>query len=144
MTKKVKVEGQLVTRASHGGKDIEFFEEVFIIDGVKDIPEARMLIQRGLIQPRLERKIKNFHRVRKCDVVSIEDVDENAEDGEVSKLMLKALELNCVPLNINNYKRPDHKEKALKQAIEEAEKRLRKLEKKSKKVDSVEDHGYID
>ena len=44
---------------------------------------------------------------------------------------MRAVELGCVPENIDNYRRPDYKAKALEKAIERAEKRKANQKNKS-------------
>ena len=123
MDKLVKVEGELVVKDGTG-RMIEFYEEEFILDeSVDTVDKARSLIKKGLITERLQRKVSGFKAVRTVKVVSIEDSVEKADDSELTKAMLKAIELNCVPQNIDNYKRADYKLKALEKAIDAQEER---------------------
>lgn len=139
MSKLAKVEGEVVVKDGTG-QAVEFYEEEFILDdAVRDTNQARSIIKKGLISERLRRKVQNFKRVRTCQVIEFTTTDEVAEQSDMDKLFLKATELNCVPENIDNYKRPDYKQKALERAIENAEKR-----KASEKPDSVQDLGYVD
>lgn len=123
MDKLVKVEGELVVKDGTG-RMIEFYEEEFILDeSVDSIDKARSLIKKGLITERLQRKVSGFKAVRTVKVISIEDSEEKADNSDLTKAMLKAIELNCVPSNIDNYKRADYKLKALDRAIEAQEER---------------------
>lgn len=139
MTKKVVVEGEYKIRDGHY-VSIEFFKEEFILDdAVKTKEQARSIIKKGLIFDRL-RKTSNFKGIRTCQVVSFEDSAENSESGDLDKLLIEATELNCIPENINNYKRADYKIKALEKAIDLAKKRVQKKTKSNSETDL----GYID
>jgi len=123
MDKLVKVEGELVVKDGTG-RMIEFYEEEFILDeSVDSVDKARSLIKKGLITERLQRKVSGFKAVRTVKVISIEDSEEKADDSDLTKAMLKAIELNCVPQNIDSYKRTDYKLKALEKAITAQEER---------------------
>jgi hypothetical protein len=140
----VKVEGEMVCRDGTGRR-FEFFEEEFIIDGSVDtIPKARSLIRKALIADRLQKKTdgKNliypdFRKVRTLQVISMNATEEKAEHSDLDKAMLKAIELGCVPENLDNYKRSDYRLKALERAIAVAENR-----KQSK--DNVTNLGIVD
>jgi hypothetical protein len=56
----------------------------------------------------------------------------------LDKLLMEATALGCKPDNIDNYKRPDHKLKALQRAIDNHK------ERKAKAKPDETDHGYID
>lgn len=116
-----------------------YTEEFFLDDSVESKEQARQIIKRGLIIDRLSKQT-NFKRVRTCQVISFAPSDEKAENGELDQLLTKAAQLECIPVNINNYRRPDYKIKALKDAIEKTEARLSAPKKKS----NVEDQGYVD
>ncbi len=138
MAKKAVVEGELKIREGHN-INIEFYEETFLLDdSVASLEQARAIIKKGLLNERL-RKRDNFKGIRTCQVVSFTKTDEVAEAGDLDKLLIIATELNCIPENLVNYKRPDHKIKALEKAIENAKKRKEKIEK-----DNVTDEGYVD
>lgn len=139
MSKLAKVEGELVTKDGTGTA-IEFYEADFVLDdAVKDLKQARSIIRKGLITEHLRKSVKNFKRVRTCQVVDFAATEKQAENTELDKLLLKATQLNCVPENIDNYKRVDFKTKALEKAIEKA------LERKAKaKLDPMKDEGYVD
>ena len=139
MAKKAVVEGEIVLR--DGNKtNIEFFEETFILDdAVQTLEQARQIIKKGLIAERF-RKMDNFKRVRTAQVISFENTSEAAESSDLDKMLIEATKLNCIPENLQNYKRPDHKVKALAKAIESAKARAQKKPAK----DNVTDEGYID
>lgn len=139
MPLKAKVEGELVTR-DHNGNSIEFYEEEFVLDdSVKTKEQAHVIIKKALLDDRLRRQHKGYKRFRTAQIVDFGKTDEKAEQSDIDKLLIRATELNCIPENLNNYKRPDHKQRALEKAIEKA------LERKVKPdPDNVEDHGYVD
>ena len=134
----VKVEGDL--RIKDGsGMMIDFYEEEFILsDAIKNKEQALSLIRKGLITERLSRKVAGFKSVRTCQVISIEPTTEKAEQSDLEIILLKAIELGCVPENIDNYKRPDHKLKALQKAVELAIVRAQRTQK-----DNVQDMGVV-
>jgi hypothetical protein len=137
MSKLAVVEGEVVVKDGSGHAQ-EFYTEEFVLDdAVKTAAQARVLIKKGLITERLRRTVKNFKRVRTCQIVEFTGTDKVAEQSELDKLFLLATELNCVPENIDNYKRPDYKQKALERAIENARNR-RVVE------DKMKDEGYVD
>lgn len=142
MSKKVLVEGEVRVRNSSGVVEIQFYEEEFNLDdSVQTLAQARQIIKRGLITHRLSKKIAGLKSVRTIDVTTFEDSTEKAENAELDVLLTKAVELQCVPANIDNYKRPDYKIKALEKAIKNAQERI---EKAKKKKSNVEDQGYVD
>lgn len=126
MSKKVVVEGEVIIK--DGSYAIsEFYTEEFILDdAVKTAAQARSMIQSGLIAERLRRKTTNFRRVRTCQVIEFADASEKVENSDLDKALLRATELSCVPDNIENYRRPDFKLKALLNAIKAAEDRKAK------------------
>ena len=139
MGKLAKCEGEVVVKdGTHSA--IEFYEVEFVMDdAVKTLEQARSMIQGGLISERLRREKPNYRRVRTCQVVSFESTEAKPEHSELDKLLLRATQLDCLPENIDSYKRPDYKMKALEKAIERAEARLSKPEKSN-----IKDEGYID
>jgi len=137
MAKKAVCEGEVVVKDG-ASSAIEFYTQEFILDdAVKSLEQARSMIQAGLINERLRKEVQNYRRVRTCQVVSFESTTEKAAHSELDKLLLKATELGCMPENIESYKRPDFKAKALEKAIE------RHLSRKDKK-DPMQDQGYVD
>ncbi len=139
MAKKAVAEGEYLERNASGTLDIvPYSEDFFLDDSITDLHQARQVIKRGLITERLAKQ-KNFKRIRTCQVVSFEDSKEKPENGELDQLLTKAAKLDCIPVNINNYRRPDYKIKALKDAIEKAEARMR-----APKKSNVEDLGMVD
>lgn len=142
MSKKAVVEGEVRVRNSSGVIEIQFYEEEFNLDdSVKTLAQARQIIKRGLITHRLSNKIAGLKSVRTINVTTFEDSKEKAENSKLDVLLTKAVELQCVPSNIDNYKRPDYKIKALEKAIKNAEERI---EKSKSKKSNVEDQGYVD
>lgn len=140
MAKKAIAEGEYLERNAGGSLDIVPYCEEFILDdAISSKEQARQIIKRGLIIDRLSKQT-NFKRVRTCQVISFENTMEPAENGELDQLLTKAAQLECIPVNINNYKRPDYKIKALKDAIEKAESRAKAPKKKA----NVEDEEYVD
>lgn len=139
MSKKAVVEGEMILR-DHNGNSIEFFSEEFVLDAsIQTLEQARVIVKKAMLGDRLQRKHKGFKRVRTAQVISFTDTQEAAEHSDIDRLMIKATELGCVPDNINNYRRPEYKQKALEKAIEVAEKRI----KDSVKDRSVIDQGYV-
>jgi hypothetical protein len=140
MAKKAIADGEYLERNPNGGYDIVPYTEEFILDDAVDsIEQARMIIKRGLITQRLSKQT-NFKRVRTCQILSFEKTVEAPENSELDQLLTKAAQLECIPVNINNYRRPDYKIKALQDAIAKAEQRAKAPKKKQ--VD--EDQGYVD
>lgn len=141
MSKKAVVEGEVRVRNGVGGTEIQFYEEEFLLDdSIESAAQARQVIRRGLITQRLS-KMEGFKGIRTLQVLSFEDSKDEAENSELDVLLTKAVALQCVPANIDNYKRPDYKIKALEKAIKNAEERI---EKAKKKKSNVEDQGYVD
>ena len=136
MNNVVKVEGELVVKDGTGSM-IEFYEEEFILDSSISLGQARSLIRKGLITEKLRRSKDGFKRVRTCQVVDMSPTTEKAEGGELAKEMIKAVELGCVPGNIDSYKKPEDKLRAVKKAIDTHSKR------KTPKS-NVKDLGVVD
>lgn len=141
MAKKILVEGQFSLR-NKSGIEVQFYEEEFVLDdSIMSVEQARQIVKRGLISDRLSKKIPGFRRALTIEVRKFEDTEENPENAELDLLLTKAVALNCVPINIDNYKRKDFKIKALEKAIETA---LDRLKSSRKQKSQVEDHGYVD
>jgi hypothetical protein len=138
MAKYVKVEGEAVVKDGTG-KAIEFYEAEFLLDdSVATLGQARSIIQNGLIRDKLQRQVQNFANWRTCQVVEFrEEKDSQADLSDMDKLLIEATELNCIPENIDSYKRPDYKMKALQKAIEVAKAR-------PQKEDAFKDLGKVD
>ncbi len=138
MAKKAICEGEVVVKdGTHSA--IEFYTAEFVLDdSVETLAQARSMIQAGLITERLRREVSNFKRVRTCDVIEFTKTNESPEHGELDKLLLKATELGCMPENIESYKKPEAKAKALQKAVDRA------LERNGKAKDNVTDLGYVD
>lgn len=142
MGKLVKASGQWVAKDGTGHAICYYDEEFVMDDAVNTLEQARSILHAGLMTQRLQEKhdeYPNFKRWRTCEVTEFETTKEKAEHSELEKLMLKATEMNCVPDNIDNYRRPDYKEKALRTAIELAEQR-----NKTAKKDAMKDLGEVD
>jgi hypothetical protein len=139
MGKLAKVEGEVVVKDGTG-TSVEFYESQFVLDdAVQNAAQARAIIKKGLISERLRREVQGYKRVRTCQIVEFTSTDDKPEQSDMDRLLIRATELNCVPENIDNYKRPDFKQRALEKAIEKAEERA-----KSVKPDAVQDLGYVD
>ena len=135
------VEGEMVIK-ENGNKSLEFYKEEFVLDGEIDTPqEARSIIRKGLISERLREK-PGFAAVRTCQITDFKETDQKLGNNDLDKVLYEAIRLNCVPENINSYKRPDYKLKALNSAIEKAKKRKERLAKKSK-LDEARDLGRV-
>lgn len=142
MGKLVKASGQWVAKDGTGTAICYYDEDFVMDDAVETLEQARSILHAGLLTQRMQQKADeypNFKRWRTCEVISFEPVKEKAEYSELEKLMLKATQLECVPENIDNYRRPDYKAKALETAIANAEAR-----KKSNKPDPMQDLGEVD
>lgn len=141
MSKTAVAQGQMYVKTGRE-TGFEFYEETFTLpDTVKTLPEARSVIRKGLLKERLEKTVKNFKGIRTCEITQFNDSAEVPEVDELAALLIEATKLGCVPENIDNYKRKDYKEKALKEAIERAKERKEKL---AKKKGNVTDEGYVD
>jgi len=118
---------------------LNFTRKSLFFDAVQNANQARSLVRKGLISERLRKKVHGFKRVRTCQIIEFTVTDETAEQSDMDKLFLEATELGCVPENIDNYKRPDYKMKALERAIEN-----HKARAKAQKPDAMQDMGYVD
>jgi cell division protein FtsX len=118
MSKLVKVEGD-VAIDNGVGVFIDTYEAEFILDdNINEIGIARSLIRKSMITPKLKKEITGFKHVRTMQVVSMEDTKEQAqENGEFQTLMLEAIELVCVPENLELRASEEAKIKTLKDAI---------------------------
>jgi hypothetical protein len=139
MAKKATVEGEVIV-VQNNAKSVEFYSEEFVLDDtVPDIARARSIIQGGLIAERLRKTVKGYKRWRTCEVTALVDTAGKAEESELQKLLMEATALGCLPDTIDSYRRGDHKEKALRKAIDLHKERLKKVEKSN-----IQDMGYID
>jgi len=132
MAKLAKCEGQLVKKES-GGMVNEYFETEFVLsDEVKDVHQARSIIQAGLLHERLIKDVPQYKNWRECQVVSLESTNAKAETGEFEQLLLKCSEAGCVPENLSSYSSDASKIKALTKAIERNNARIAAAEQKEK------------
>lgn len=142
MSKLVKASGQWVAKDGTG-LAINYYDEEFVMDdAVQNAAQARSILHAGLLTQRMQDKADdypNFKRWRTCEVIDFCETKQKAEHSDLEKLMLRATELECVPENIDNYRRPDYKAKALETAIANAEAR-----KKNSKADAMRDMGEVE
>lgn len=144
MSKIAKVEAQIIVKAGKQA-DLEFHDiDISIPDSIETLDKAQhFVVNSGLVTEKL-RKIENFKSVRTQKVVKIEEVKGEKADDKPSKLeelLLVATEKGCVPESLERYKKEDSKVKALEQAIEGYDKRVKRQKKKKS---NVTDQGYID
>lgn len=124
MAKLAKCEGQLVIKRA-GGFENEFFEAEFLLsDDVKDVHQARSIIQAGLLHEHLLRNVEQYKNWRECQVVSLESSSESVNTSELEQLLLKCSEAGCVPENLSSYASDKSKTKALQKAWEAHERRV--------------------
>jgi hypothetical protein len=106
MGKKVVCEGEWV-RMIGKVSSIDWFEdEIFILDdSVEDQQVALSIIQNTKIADRLRRsdKYEGFKRVRTCSIAKFVTVAEESEEAEEEKLLVEAINLDCVPETLGNY-----------------------------------------
>lgn len=124
MSKLAKVEGEVVT-VDGGRATIDWYTEEFVLDGsIDSIPLARSVLQAGLVSERLRTKLKNFRRVRTCQVVELTDTTAAPESDGLDTLLLKATQYGCVPEHMERYATKESRMRALRTAIERHEQRL--------------------
>ena len=138
MSNLVKVEGEAYL-LEDGVAGIEFYEEEFIVDSsVDSVGKARSLLRKAFITERLRKKLSGFNRVKTMQVVEFEPTDKKAKQSDLDKKLLQAIELSCVPENLELRKTDEAKVRALDTAITTAKAR------KEKKRKTVIDQGFID
>ena len=132
MAKLAKCEGQLVVKRA-GGLENEYFEAEFVLsDNVKDVAQARSIIQAGMLHEKLLKEVPQYKNWRECQVISLEDTKEQATTSELEELLLKCSEAGCVPENLSSYGTDKSKVKALQKAITRHEERLKQAAEKEK------------
>ena len=136
MAKLAKCEGQLVIKQA-GGMVNEYFEAEFLLsDDVKDINQARSIIQAGMLHEKLIKDVPHYKNWRECQVVSLESTDQKVNTSELEQLLLKCSEAGCVPENLASYASDKSKVKALEKAIERHEKRVA-IEREREKAEAI-------
>lgn len=139
-SKKVTVEGEWEDRKRERG----FFTETFILGPeVKDIPQARVIIQNGLLTPKMQssKDYPNFSRWRTAQVIEFEDSSEMPENSELNNLLMEATNMDAIPDRLDSYKTPEAKSRVLTQAIQNEKKRRGR---KPKGEVEVIDQGFVD
>jgi hypothetical protein len=132
MAQLAKCEGQLVKKEA-GGMVNEYFETEFLLsDDVKDINQARSIIQAGLLHERLLKDVPQYKNWRECQVISLEHTSEKVNTSELEQLLLKCSETGCVPENLSSYASDKSKTKALEKALENHERRVAQAREKEK------------
>lgn len=127
MNNKITVEGEYIHQDETGNTTADF-TEVFILNGeVSTIPQARSVVSR-LILPRLKKKNSDTQLILTCQVTEMKACMEKAEQVELTKLWLEAIELSCVPEGLSNTE--EGKKKGLTRAIERCKVRNAKNAKK--------------
>jgi len=133
MAKLAKVEGDLVIKRA-GGNEISFYEVDFVLsDNVKDINQARAIIQAGLIDNRLKREVDGYKNWRTCQVTAFEDTDAEAKTTELESALIEATEKGCLPENIGMYADDLSKIKAIQRSITTGDKRTKEYKLARKK-----------
>ncbi len=139
-SKRVVVEGEWEDRKRERG----FFTETFILGPeVRDIAQARVIIQNGLLTPKMQssKEYPNFSRWRTAQVIEFSDSSDVPENSDLNKLLMEATNMDAIPDRLDSYKSPEAKTRALTQAID-AEKKRRG--RKPKGELEVTDMGYVD
>jgi hypothetical protein len=132
MAKLAKCEGQLVIKRA-GGFENEYFETEFLLsDSVKDVHQARSIIQAGLLHEKLMKDVPQYKNWRECQVVSLETTDAKADTSELEQLLLQCSEAGCVPENLSSYASDASKVKALSKALDRHEARINREREKEK------------
>jgi hypothetical protein len=140
MPKKAKVEGEVAIRDNNSVL-LEWFErEIVLDDSVKTLEEARRIIKRGLLVEEMKKTIPNFKRIRTCQVVSFEDTSDLPDSSELTKLLTEATKLNCLPENLQNYRKEEDKIRMLASAIEKSKAKAKKKPARGEETDL----GYVD
>jgi hypothetical protein len=138
-----KVEGEVVVKDGSGLR-VEFYEREFELDDVvKDEGTARAVIRKALVADELRRSVEGYKRVRTMQVVSLESRDGAKAGGELDKLVVRALEMDAVPENLEKYGSVESKERAVRASIERVEVAKRRKAKRVREVEVV-DEGYVD
>jgi len=136
MAKLAKCEGQLVKKEA-GGMVNEYFEAEFVLsDEVKDVHQARSIIQAGLLHEHLMKEIPQYKNWRECQVISLESTNAKVNTNELEQLLLKCSEAGCVPENLASYASDTSKVKALTKALERHEKRIA-VEREKEKAEAI-------
>lgn len=148
------VEGEFITQGKMA--TTRYYEATVDLE-IEDVAVARGVIQNGLITDILRRKEENFKRVRTCQIVKTEKIedskDQKAEadsgdvDPDVAKLLAEATELGCVPVNYASYGDDKTRKLQLTNAINRKIKRMEKQDAKDgkqSKEKAVIDQGFID
>ena len=132
MAKLAKCEGQLVIKQA-GGFVNEYFEAEFLLsDDVKDVNQARSIIQAGLLHEKLLKDVPHYKNWRECQVTSLEQSNDNVPTSKLEQLLLKCSEFGIVPDNLASYSNDANKEKALQKALTRHEERVKREAEKEK------------
>lgn len=129
MSKLVKVECQI--QYDKGlGVDSCYEETEFVVGDIEEKGVILSYIKRSLVTPYFKKKINGFKRVRQTTILSITDVNETPEQStELQKLMLDAIELSCVPTQLDD-RSEVAKIQALKQALQKKRTAITKAKNK--------------
>jgi len=109
-------EGQMIIK-DNGLLDIIDFKEEFVISGsIDNIDKARSFIQK-IIPERLIKKNPLFKSVRTCQIMEFEQTDKIAKPSKLEYALMEALELDCLPEGLENYRIESQKIAAIEKAI---------------------------
>lgn len=137
-----KVEGEVVVKDG-SGLSVEFYEREFELDdAVKDEGMARAVVRKAMVADELRRSVEGYKRVRTMQLVSLEDRAGAKVGGELDRLVVKALEIDAVPENLEKYGSDESKKRAVKASIDRVEGARRRKAKKG--AVEVIDEGYVD
>lgn len=117
--------GKLALRAFH--------ETEFILhEGNKGL--ARAIIQNTLLDAKLRKELKDYHKWRTCEVSEPIEVKEGEADSDkdFEALAVEAINMGVVPFSINSYESPKDKKKILEKEVENKKKAKKEATKKSK------------
>ena len=127
MTKEVRLTGEY-TKKENGSTSIDFYDETFVIDKVESKSEALSIIKNCMLNERLKnnKKYIGYRKFRTYEVAEYKDTDKKAETGKLTEMTKEAVELGCLPSNLDMYSSSENKEKILEKSIEATKKRRAK------------------
>lgn len=132
--------------AAESDKDLFFFD----IE-TDQVGRARQVIQSTLIDAELRKRVSGFKRVRECQIVHHEPIAESSKkvDTKLAKLVAKASDMGCMPINFKALRSDKDRIKALEDAIKRVEDAKERKKNKGKKkeleqVTEVFDDGFVD
>jgi hypothetical protein len=118
MTNKVYIEGEFVSKSGKKRTRESFSEEFVLSNMMSELPRIRKFVQNYLAPKILKKKHEGFCGLISCNVLNVVPTSDPSVMGTLDELILQAIEMNCLPHNLDLITKNKHKASLIKRCIE--------------------------